>query len=281
MGAAERRGGAPGFETGVAVVDGQPLHYAARPGPATRPPLLMINGIGANLELALPFLTQLRETGWIIFDAPGVGGSPLPAFPYQPAAMARWGKGLAERLGNRVVDLLGFSWGGIIAQTYAHLYPAACRRLVLAATTPGWPSFPARPAALSRLAQLHRHTDPRFLAEAGADLYGGDVRGAEDVERHAAALKPQSQEGYALQLLCLAGWTSLPWLWSLRQLTLIMAGTEDPLVPAANARLLHSMIPQSRLRLVRNGHLFLTTRPQESAAAIEAFLSAADPMEEA
>ena len=41
-----------------------------------RPPLLMFNGIGANLELAFPFFNALVHTRGIIFDIPGVGGSP-------------------------------------------------------------------------------------------------------------------------------------------------------------------------------------------------------------
>ena len=73
-------------------------------------------------------------------------------------------------------------------------------------------------------------------------------------------------------LLAMAGWTSLPWLWMLRQPTLIMAGSDDPLVPMINARMLNTMIPNSRLEVLDDGHLFLVTRPKESAAMIEAFL---------
>jgi pimeloyl-ACP methyl ester carboxylesterase len=42
------------------------------------PPLLIFNGIGANLELLEPFVEALGDVEVIIFDVPGVGGSPTP-----------------------------------------------------------------------------------------------------------------------------------------------------------------------------------------------------------
>ena len=63
-----------------------------------------------------------------------------------------------------------------------------------------------------------------------------------------------------------------PALPRLRQPTLIMAGRHDPLVPAANARLMHLLIPHSELRMLDCGHLFLLTRTAASASAISEFL---------
>ena len=56
---------------------GQTLRVGVRRGEA-RPPLLMFNGIGANIELVAPFLDALEGPEVIIFDVPGVGGSPRP-----------------------------------------------------------------------------------------------------------------------------------------------------------------------------------------------------------
>ncbi len=280
MAAAEDRAEAPGIVIDEMEVDGQRLRYAVKGGPAERPPLLMFNGIGANLELGFPFLNALGETRAIIFDVPGVGGSPLPRLPYRPRTLARWAKGLCERLGHQVVDVSGVSWGGGMAQQFAFQYPRACRRLVLAATAPGWTMVPGKPDVLSKMASIRRYTDRGYMRSIAAEIYGGDFRAdPTHIERHAAGMRPQSQKGYLMQLAAMAGWTSLPWLWSLRQPTLVMAGTDDPLVPVANARLLHRMIPKARLHLVDNGHLFLVTRAEESAATVEAFLKAADPME--
>jgi pimeloyl-ACP methyl ester carboxylesterase len=66
----------------VVVVGNQPLRVAVRPGDPTRTPLLLVNGIGASLELLQPLVDALDASLEVVrFDVPGVGGSPLPAEP--------------------------------------------------------------------------------------------------------------------------------------------------------------------------------------------------------
>ena len=115
----------------------QSLQVAIRHGASNRPPLLLFNGIGANWELAKPFLEALTHTTAIIFDVPGVGGSPAPFLPYRPSTLARLAAGLVAELEYGEIDVAGVSWGGVVAQQFAHQYPKLCRRLVLAATSPG------------------------------------------------------------------------------------------------------------------------------------------------
>ena len=79
--------------------------------------------------------------------------------------------------------------------------------------------------------------------------------------------------GYVYQLLAMTGWTSLPWLWSLQQPTLVLMGNDDPLVPPINGHILARLIPNAELRMIDDGHLFMVTRPTETAALIEAFLA--------
>ncbi|WP_054313231.1 poly(3-hydroxyalkanoate) depolymerase [Mesorhizobium sp. 1M-11] len=254
-------------------VDGQLLRVGIRHGSSSRPPLMMFNGIGANLELAAPFMAALADTTGIIFDVPGVGGSPNPIFPYRPSTLARLGKRLGEILGHDRLDISGVSWGGGLAQQFAFQYPSVCRKLILAATAPGITMVPGAPNVLSKMASPRRYTDPGYMRSIAADIYGGDFRKDPTlINRHASAMKGASQYGYFLQLFAMSGWTSLPWLWMLRQPTLIMAGTDDPLVPVINARMLNTMIPRSRLELLDDGHLFLVTKPKQSAEMIEAFL---------
>ena len=54
----------------VRVFD-QDLWVAVKPGSKDRPPLLLFNGIGANVEMAGPFLRAMCDVGTIIFDVPG------------------------------------------------------------------------------------------------------------------------------------------------------------------------------------------------------------------
>jgi pimeloyl-ACP methyl ester carboxylesterase len=78
--------------------------------------------------------------------------------------------------------------------------------------------------------------------------------------------------GYVAQLYAISGWTSLPWLWTLRQPTLVLAGDEDPIVPLVSGRILARCIPDARLHVVRGGgHLFLLERPAEIAQLVADF----------
>src|SRR5215475_12257734 len=114
------------------AVDGQQLRVAVRPGTGTRPPLLLVNGIGASIELLQPFVDELDPALEVIrFDVPGVGGSPLPARPYRFTGLCRLTAHLLTSLGYSQVDVLGISWGGGVAQHFAAVQSARCRRLVL------------------------------------------------------------------------------------------------------------------------------------------------------
>lgn len=255
-------------------VRGQKLRVATKPGKKGRIPILMFNGIGANLELGFPFLSELKDTPAIIFDVPGVGGSPMPALPYRPATLARMAKNLLKILGHDRVDVSGVSWGGGVAQQFAYQYPNICRKLVLVATSSGWTMVPGKPNVLSKMASVKRYTDKGYMKSIAAEIYGGDYRTNEGlINGHASGMRPASQAGYMLQLLAMTGWTSVPFLWRLKQPTLILSGTDDPLIPVANARLLHRLIPDARLELIDNGHLFVVTRPRETATMVEAFLN--------
>jgi pimeloyl-ACP methyl ester carboxylesterase len=79
--------------------------------------------------------------------------------------------------------------------------------------------------------------------------------------------------GYFYQLMAMAAWTSLPWLWLLPQPTLILMGRDDPLVPLINGHILAVLIPKAQLRTIDDGHLFMVMRPAETAAVIEEFLA--------
>jgi pimeloyl-ACP methyl ester carboxylesterase len=86
-------------------------------------------------------------------------------------------------------------------------------------------------------------------------------------------LRAPSRKGYAYQLLALSGWTSLWWLPLLRQRALILAGSEDPLVPLANAQLMQRLLRHAELHTIADGHLFLHTRAAHVAPLIERFLA--------
>jgi poly(3-hydroxyalkanoate) depolymerase len=260
-----------------ADVRGRRLRIAVRRpsgGRTSRVPLLLLNGIGASIEVLQPFVDALpAELEVIRFDVPGVGGSPLPTVPYHLTTLAPLVGDLLTRLGHRRADVLGYSWGGGLAQQFVVTQPDRCRRLVLACTGTGVLMVPGRPAVLARMLTPRRYRDPAYARRVAAELYGGSMR--THPERAAEILRVGRRgpdRGYLYQLLAGVGWSSLPVLPLIRQPTLIVAGDDDPLIPTVNAKIMQRAIPDARTHLYAGGHLALLTDADRLAPVIDDFL---------
>jgi poly(3-hydroxyalkanoate) depolymerase len=268
----------PQAETRTITVSGQRLRVAIRSGNGTRTPLLLVNGIGVNLEVFQQFVDALDPATEVMrFDVPGTGGSPAPRVPYRFSAHARLVTQILDQLGYPQVDVLGVSWGGGLAQQFAYQFPERCRRLVLVSTGTGALMVPGRPSVLAKIASPRRYQDPAHMAQIAGEIYGGKVRKQPELAREfAQTARLGSKLGYFYQLLGAAGWTSVPWLHKLCQPTLILHGDEDPLVPLVNAKIMHRLIPHSRLYIFHDGHLGIGTSAQELAQVVDQFLTAPD-----
>jgi poly(3-hydroxyalkanoate) depolymerase len=236
-------------------------------------------GIGGNLEMWAPFEECLdpRAVQSITVDAPGTGGSDGYRWPRRMSGLASTMDRMLARLGYDEVDLLGVSFGGVLAQQLAHQAPHRIRRLVLAATGPGLGGVPASPRVLLALATPRRYTQPDYFRRIAGRIYGGAARRDPDAVLHgslARFARAPSLPGYLAQLYAIAGWTSLPWLSRLGAPTLVLAGDDDPIVPLANGRLLARLIPAARLHVVSGGgHLFLLEQGADMADLVGRFLS--------
>jgi len=218
----------------------------------------------------------------ISFDAPGVGGSTAYRWPRRLPGVAETVVGLLDRLGLEQVDVLGVSLGGAVAQQLARSAPDRVRGLVLAATAPGLGGLPGSPHVLMTLATPRRYSDPAYYRQIAGRIYGGAARldPAGLVHQALGAFRPPSTWGYVGQLYAITGWSSLPWLHTLRHPTLVLAGDDDPIVPVVNAHLMAWRIPGARLHVVRGGgHLFVLEKPAEIADLVTSFLDAADVRE--
>ncbi|MES2781820.1 MAG: alpha/beta fold hydrolase [Pseudomonadota bacterium] len=254
------------------TVDGRVLRVAVwRAEKATHKlPILFFNGIGANIEAMAPMAELLDDRDFITFDMPGIGGSPDPVVPYNAILMSRIAAMLLDRFEMPIVDVMGVSWGGAMAQQFALQNTSRINKLILVATSAGMLMVPGNPASLVKMADPRRYIDPDFMAKHFKTLYGGMVGNkSEHIER----LKPPSKTGYFYQLMAMMGWTSAPFLPFMKTETLIMMGDDDQIVPLANGKFLNFLIPNSELFVVENGgHLFLLSHVEESIATIRAFL---------
>lgn len=250
--------------------------------PSDHPPILFFNGIGANIEAVSPLAEMLTERAFVMFDMPGTGESPDPVMPYNTFTMSWTASQILDQLGLDVVDVMGVSWGGAMAQHFALQHPRRTRRLVLVATTAGMIMVPGNVGALSKMTDPRRYVDAKFMNEHFATLYGGMTRNPGAKAQHIGRLKPPSPRGYVYQLLAMLGWTSLPALPFLKKETLVMMGEDDAIVPLVNGKMLASLIPNARLEVFAGGgHLFLLTHVEESVAVLRDFLDAPETEKEA
>jgi poly(3-hydroxyalkanoate) depolymerase len=252
---------------------GQQIRVNVRTG--TGIPLVLCNGIGASLEVFDPLVAQLDpDTTVVRFDVPGAGASPnslLPyGFPYLAAVLGR----VLQKVGlGGSVDVLGLSWGGALAQQFAFQHPRRCRRLILVSTGTGAIMVPGKPAVLAKMLTPRRFWDHDSAAATAGEIYGGTVRADPTIVKRLfdRQLMAGSRIGYLHQLLAGAVWTSIFALPLVRQDTLIIAGTDDPIVPVANAAIMHRLLPHSTLYLHPGGHVDLITNAVELAPEIEVF----------
>ena len=256
--------------------DGVRIRTAIR---GSGPPLLLITGLGASLDLGAPFEREMAARGvqTVSFDAPGIGESSPYRWPRRMPGVARTVEQTLDALGYDSVHVLGVSLGGVIAQQFAHQAPRRVRRLILAATGPGLGGVPGSPRVLLELATPRRYYQPDYYRRIAGRVYGGTARHDPDALLHgspARFIERPTVSGYLGQLYAITGWTSMPWLRTLRQPTLVLAGDDDPIVPLVNGRILAWCIPDARLHVVRKGgHLFLLEHPAAIAALVAGFLT--------
>lgn len=242
------------------------------PKNATRT-LLLCNGIGASLETVAPFADHFKRTRLVAFDVPGVGGSPTPALPYRFSNLTRMLDNILDQLGIGDVDVFGVSWGGALAQQFAHDFPKRSRTLTLAATAAGMVMVPGNISVMAKMASPKRYTNPEHMLDIAADIYGGEMRfNRELLKDHSLAMKSGTKRGYLYQLMAGYGWTSFFWLSQIKIPALILMGNDDPLVPPVNGRILASRLPNSTLEYVDCGHMFMLTQAEQVADRIETFL---------
>lgn len=266
---------AAGVSVGYTYVNGIRLRYAWRPG--NGPPFLLCNGIGANIELALPLVSAMSKIPMLLFDIPGTGGSPSAWFWPSAQYYAALAVGLLDALGHRGNFIIGgVSWGGVLAQRIALDYRHRVQCLVLMATSPGILMVPGKLSALMRMATPQRYLSRSYMARHAAAIYGGEMRNRPDrAIEFAGMTRAPATRTYLQQMAAMTLFTSLPWLHRINCPALVMTGDDDPLVRPINARILTSLLPHGQLHVIRGGgHLFMTLQAERTGKEIEHFLAA-------
>ncbi|MHA1931060.1 MAG: alpha/beta fold hydrolase, partial [Promethearchaeota archaeon] len=107
-------------------------------------PIFLIHGFGSKKEVFIAQIKALSEKYRVIrADNRGSGKSERPNQPFTTELLADDLKGLMDYLKIERAHILGYSLGGMVAQTFALNYPEKVNKLILVNTTPSFPSNPS------------------------------------------------------------------------------------------------------------------------------------------
>ena len=243
------------------------------------PPVLLINGIGAHTAMWQPLEAVLGAGFRVIeFDAPGTGQSDTPLAPMPVSAMALVARKVLEHAGVEQADVLGYSLGGLVAQQLAASAPERVRRLVLAATTPGWGGIPGGPIAMLNVLTPLRYWFPGFYRRTIGSMAGGRARSDPAWVQRQGELRqrhPPSTRGYVTQVMGAGAFLGVRVLPRITQPTLVISGDDDPLVPAANSLLIANRVHDGRVVIAPGeGHLLLMDDDSVMLTVIRDFFAA-------
>lgn len=171
-------------------------------------PLLLLHGGFGTMDMFGPILGRLAEGRQVIgLDLYGHGRTVLTDRPIDPLAMGDDLAQVVRALGFERVDVLGFSFGGMVALRLAVQHPEVVGKLILAsapyADTGFYPDIRAQQMGVTReAADMFMQTPmyaayqavaprvedfPEFVARMGEA-----IRGSFDWSDEAAALKPNT-----------------------------------------------------------------------------------------
>ena len=244
------------------------------------PRVLFFNGSGGSIEGSQLLINAFAKTCQVlVHDQRGLGKTSVPNGPYTMADYANDAAALLDHVGWQTTNIIGLSFGGMVAQEFAVTFPDRVDRLVLMCTSAGGSAGSSYP--LHQLAQLPTFernkalrllTDIRFtdewLAEHPVDAE--IMRFQED--RPNSEKTAHQIEGERLQLEARMGHDVADRLHLVSAPTLITAGRFDGIAPLANSQAIAERIPSSTLNVYEGGHPFLS-QDRQAMRDIRTFLS--------
>ena len=246
------------------------------------PPVLCIMGLGgrgtdwnpAFIEAMAPHHEMIR------FDNRGTGRSDRPEEPYSLDVMADEAVAILDAVGRDRAHVLGVSMGGMIAQLVALRHPERVQRLVLIATHAGGATVtPPTPIAMAAFVADRSRPPADLVRDAMTAITapGFAARHPEAIDAlvaNATAL-PTPPASFVRQMQAIMASDRSARLGEIGVPTLVIHGTDDPLVPYPNGELLARDIKGARLLTLPGcGHMPMWECPDGLAREVRTFLAA-------
>jgi pimeloyl-ACP methyl ester carboxylesterase len=232
-------------------------------GSAGAPPAVFIHGLGGNRfswEPQLNDLADLRQC--LACDLPGYGKSAgLPGtLPELASLVAGW----IGSLGRGPADVVGLSFGGMVAQHLALNHPETVRTLALLDTSPafGFDGVTTPEEWLATRVSPSPDASAPDTDRVIAGIVGPDCPGE---VRDAAAAIMREVPAATLAAACraLVAHDTRDRLHEVTAVTVVMVGAQDRETPETYARAIADRIPGARLVVIpKAGHLANVEAPE-------------------
>ncbi|HEY2205568.1 MAG TPA: alpha/beta fold hydrolase [Pseudonocardia sp.] len=270
---------------------GQPMSFLAAGDPSSPRVVLLVHGLAGRAGAWTPVLTALSRDAYVLApDLFGHGESAAPPYAdYSAGGHACRLRDLLHLLGHRRVSVVGHSFGGGVAMSFAYQFPERCESLTLISSGGLGPELSAalRTASLPGLAVAANalcSVTPGWLgrlARSGAMALG--MASAAEIEAVGRALRamrePTRRRALLHTLRGAVSWSgqcqdATDRLYLLAGLpTLLIAGEDDRCIPPGHSRRAHELLPNSRLAVLPTGHFPHTARPDLVADLIAGLLA--------
>jgi pimeloyl-ACP methyl ester carboxylesterase len=230
-------------------------------------------------------IAQGREV--VLFNNAGIS-STSGEVPESIEEMAANAAAFIRALGLTQVDVLGFSMGGLIAQTLALAEPELVRRLILVGTGPrsGDSMESLTPEAQEIFGASYAEPDHLWLRVHFSPSEASQAAGRKFLQRFRLRNEnrdPEANEKVApAQLAALAKWGAprenrYDYLHALTQPTLVVNGDNDVIIYSINSWILQQNIPNAQLIIYPDAnHGSLYQYPERFVTHVTQFLSESD-----
>jgi pimeloyl-ACP methyl ester carboxylesterase len=246
-------------------------------------PILLISGSGNVMDVwPSSMLEELSSNHTvIIFDNRGVGNTTSGTRPFSIQQFANDTVGLLDVLKIQKADVFGFSMASFIAQQLAVMHPEKVNKLILyGASCGGQENIPQSPQVVKALSDFvnNRTQDVEtFLSVTfPPEWIKANPNYLKTIPKSAEIVPPATlvQQFNAVEIWLATNWdgvcSQLP---NISNPTLVITGTEDVAVPAANSLIIIQKIPGAWLVQMKGaGHGLMYQYPEQFSNIVETFL---------